>query len=71
MSTNPPDGFTGKTIRRTVERRSGKDRRQNSEDRRGNIRFELDKEPRRSGVDRRKGDTNWTQDPDVKRNRKD
>ncbi|MHA7834854.1 MAG: hypothetical protein ACX94A_10290 [Algiphilus sp.] len=71
MSTDPSDGFTGKTIRRTVERRSGKDRRQNTEDRRGSIRFELDKEPRRSGVDRRKGDTNWTQDPDVKRNRKE
>ncbi|MEQ8271287.1 hypothetical protein [Algiphilus sp.] len=71
MSSDPSDGFTGKTIRRIVERRSGKDRRQNTEDRRDNIRFELDKEPRRSGVDRRKSSSNWTQDPDVKRNKKD
>ena len=42
---------------RGLERRSGKERRQNS-DRREEIRFELDKGDRRSGRDRRK-QTGW------------
>ena len=42
---------------RGLERRTGKERRQNS-DRREEIRFELDKGDRRSGRDRRKK-TGW------------
>jgi len=71
MSTDKSDGFTGKLIRRTIERRSGKDRRQNNEDRRDGIRFELEKEPRRSGVDRRKNSNSWSQDPEINRHKKD
>lgn len=71
MSTDNSDGFTGKHIRRIVERRSGKDRRQSTEDRRDSIRFELEKEPRRSGVDRRKNTNSWAQDPEVNRHKKD
>lgn len=39
---------------RGPERRSGRDRRQSSGDRREEVRFEPQKAPRRSGQDRRK-----------------
>ena len=65
------DGITGKGARLRVERRAGKERRRGESDRREQIRFEPETDPRRSGEDRRRDSTQWDGAPDVKRRRRD
>lgn len=63
MTDDQGSGFTGKGERLIKERRSGKDRRKNTGDRREGFRFGT--EERRSGEDRRKESNRWSKAPDV------
>lgn len=68
MSEEDHPGHTGKGERLIKERRSGKDRRKNTGDRRDDFRFGADE--RRSGEDRRKDANTWNKAPDTgKRNK--
>ena len=55
-STELQQGEYSGSDRRNSERRTGKDQREM-------IRFELDKEDRRSGHDRRQSNESWDSDP--------
>lgn len=63
MQDDRPQGVTGKGERLLKERRSGKERRKNSSDRRDSARFGT--EERRSGEDRRKDANRWSKAPDT------
>lgn len=69
MNEEDHSGHTGKGERLIRERRSGKDRRKNSGERREGFRFGT--EERRSGEDRRKGANVWNRAPDVSKRKKD